>query len=148
MDRESVRERVGFELGRMARLWRARLDERLAPLGLTQARWVTLLYLSRGGDDPLQRDLAQGIGVEGPTLVRVLDGLERMGLIERRERAGDRRAKTVHLTAAASPVLKDIARVAAGLREEVLTGLSDDELAAFESVLLRMAANVGGRVKS
>jgi MarR family transcriptional regulator for hemolysin len=145
MDRKALRDRIGVELARTARLWRARLDERLAPLGLTQARWVTLLYLSRAEDGLPQRDLAEQIGVEGPTLVRVLDGLERMALIERRDSPCDRRAKTVHLTPAAAPILAEISRLVAGFREEILRGIPDDDLRVCERVFERMSQNVGGR---
>ena len=71
----NVGEQFAIELGRVNRQWRKRLDERLKESGLTQARWLVLLHLSRTG--PLsQRDLAELIGVDGPTLVRVLDKLE------------------------------------------------------------------------
>ncbi|MFC7692871.1 MarR family transcriptional regulator [Paeniroseomonas aquatica] len=71
--------------------------------GLTEARWLALLALARGGDGMTQKDLAQRLLIEGPTLVRTLDWLERQGLVERRESTQDRRAKTLHLTVQATP---------------------------------------------
>ncbi|MEO0035883.1 MAG: hypothetical protein RLZZ501_1906 [Pseudomonadota bacterium] len=136
------RERIGLDLGRLARLWRARLDERLAPLGLTQAKWVILLHLDRCDGQLPQRELVIRVGVEGPTLVRVLDGLERRGLIERRDCPTDRRSKIVVLTPAAAPLIARIAAIAGALREEALTGLDDDALAACHAVLRRMTANL------
>ncbi len=147
MGTRPLRERFGVEMARTARLWRSRLDERLAPLGLTQAKWVTLHYLAMAGEGVSQRELAERIGVEGPTLVRVLDGLERLDLIKRWDNPEDRRSKTVHLTATAGPVLAEIARVTATFREEILDGVSDEELALCERVLERMARNVGGRIR-
>jgi MarR family transcriptional regulator for hemolysin len=145
MDQRPLRDRIGVELARTARLWRARLDERLAPLGLTQAKWVTLLYLSRVEGGLAQRELAEQVGVEGPTLVRVLDGLERMELIKRCDSPYDRRAKTVHLTPAAGPILAEIARLVAEFREEILHGIADDDLRVCERVFEQMSRNVGGR---
>lgn len=136
------RERIGLDLGRLARLWRARLDERLAPLGLTQAKWVILLHLDRCGGHLPQRELVIRVGVEGPTLVRVLDGLERRGLIERRDCPTDRRSKIVTLTPAAAPLIAQIAAIAGALREEALAGLDDDALSACHAALRRMAANL------
>ena len=43
-------ENIGFKIARLPRLWRAILDERLAPLELTQTRWVTLYHLWKLGD--------------------------------------------------------------------------------------------------
>jgi len=136
------RETIGVEMARASRLWRTRLDERLEPLGLTQAKWLVLLHLHRAGGEMPQKDLAQSIGVEGPTMVRVLDGLERRGLTERRGRACDRRVRDVLLTPAADAVLEDIMRIATELREEVLANISEDDLAAFRRVVVAMLGNM------
>ena len=53
----STREIVGMTLGRTARMWRNKLDERLSPLGLTQARWLVLMHLSRMGGERSLRPL-------------------------------------------------------------------------------------------
>ncbi|PKU26577.1 transcriptional regulator SlyA [Telmatospirillum siberiense] len=146
MTKVAPRERIGFDLSRMARLWRARLDERLAPLGLTQAKWVILLHLSRSNGVLPQRELVDRVGVEGPSLVRVLDGLERLGMIQRRDSPSDRRAKTVHLMPAAEPALDTITRIAAELRHEVLLGIEDEELEVCLKVFSRMARNIGAHI--
>jgi len=112
---------AGFaiELGRVSRRWRTRLDERLKHMELTQARWMVLRHLSETG--PIsQRELADRIGVEGPTLVRGLDRLEDLGLVARRACGEDRRIKRVHLTEAAGPVLDEINRISIELRQELL----------------------------
>lgn len=146
MTKHAPRERIGLDLSRMARLWRARLDERLAPLGLTQAKWLILLHLSRSNGALPQRELVERIGVEGPSLVRVLDGLERLGLIERRDNPTDRRAKTVHLTAAVEPLIEDITRIAAELRQEILAGITDEDIAVCVRVFGDMARNLGTHI--
>lgn len=137
------REVIGFEAALLGRLWRTRLDERLAPLGLTQAKWLILVHLSKARGALPQRGLSERIGVEGPTVVRVLDGLERLGLIERRPLEGDRRAKAVHLTDQAAPLLDDIIAIAAQVRAEILNGLSDKEIAACERTISTMLGNLG-----
>ena len=69
-------EQFGLRLGLVARLWRAEIDRRLATFGLTESRWLTLLHLSRLPQAATQRELAEAVGVRGPTLVRALDRLE------------------------------------------------------------------------
>ena len=140
---QSSREKIGINLARAARLMRTRLDERLAPLGLTQAKWLILLYLFRSGGVMPQKEIAESIGVEGPTVVRVLDGLERMGLIERRDQPADRRTKDVHLTSQASMLLEQINRITTGWREEIWTGVSDEDLAVCERVIATLLHNMG-----
>ena len=129
-------------LGRVSRRWRTRLDERLRHLGLTQARWQALFQLEKAGPLP-QRQLAESLNIEGPTLVRLLDGLERQGLIERRPVKQDRRVRFVHLTPDAEPLLAEINQIAAELRHELLSGLEEESLAAAIAVL----AEVGRRLE-
>lgn len=138
----STRDLVGMIINRTARTWRTKLDERLSHLGLTQARWLVLMHLSRMDGKALQKDLAVSVGVEGPTLVRVLDGLERMGLVERVGVEGDRRARRVCLTPKADSVITDILRIGTELRVEALTGISDEDVEAFYRVLENILKNL------
>ena len=126
----STRDLVGIIINRTSRTWRTKLDERLSHLGLTQARWLVLMHLSRMNGKALQKDLAVSVGVEGPTLVRVLDGLERMGLVERVGVEGDRRA------------INDILNIGTKLRVEALTGISDADLEVFYRVMEVILANL------
>jgi MarR family transcriptional regulator for hemolysin len=143
MNDSNPRNNIGFEMGITLRLWRARIDERLAPLGLTQAKWLPLRYLARAGGSLPQRTLVDQLGLEGPSLVRILDELERLGMVERHTCDFDRRAKTVCLTEQVKPLIADISQRADSLRDQILQGIPDQELAAFQHTLARIAHNLG-----
>lgn len=121
-------ELFGMALAEVARLWRTKLDRRLRPLGLSQAKWRVLLHLAKGGDGMVQRELAERVGVEGPTLVRLLDRMTIDGWIERRDSTSDRRSKTVHLTEKAQGITRQIEQIARQLRKELLADLGHDDL--------------------
>ena len=135
--------RLGRSMGQISRRWRARLDGRMAAFALTEARWLPLLHLARGGDGVTQKELAARLGVEGPTLVRTLDWLEREGLVARRAVPHDRRAKTVHLTPRAMALHARIEQEAAAVRAAILDGVTEAELLACLAVLERVAARLG-----
>ena len=78
-------ETVGQLLHETARVWRHKLDQRLRPLGLSQAKWRTIAHLARG--QMTQRDLAERLSIEEPTLARLLTRLESWRLDQARERA-------------------------------------------------------------
>ena len=130
-----VGQEIAIEIGRVSRQWRSRLDERLRHTGLTQARWLVLLQLSQMGGALSQKELAGSVGVEGPTLVRVLDKLEQQGLVERRASEEDRRVKTIHLAEAARPVLAEITGIAAALRHELPADVAEADLRTAREVL-------------
>jgi MarR family transcriptional regulator for hemolysin len=123
---------------RFARRWRAIANEHLSAIGHTQARWEALYWLavSRGG--ATQRELAECVGIEEPTLVRMLHRLEQEGLVERRASQADRRTKTIVLTRAAEPHLKAMSGVIDQLREDVLTNIPAEDIALCVGVLDRM----------
>lgn len=136
-----MQQNIGFQLSRVPRLWRAVIDHRLAPLGLTQTRWITLYHLWRLGDGQPQCDLARTIGVEAPSLVRTLDQLADQGLIERRPSEQDRRTKRVYLTQEATPLIERIDAVVTQARHEMLAGLSDSEVEQLSALLARIENN-------
>ena len=136
------REQFGSAIGGLGRAWRAELDARLAPFGLTQARWLILYHLAQGGNGLVQTALAERVGVQGPTLVRTLDRLEADGLVQRRDAPDDRRSTSIHATAAAAPVLKRIQSVAEQVRADLLTGVPDAELVVCLRVFERITTNI------
>jgi len=136
-------EQFGLRLGLVARLWRAEIDRRLATFGLTESRWLTLLHLSRLPESVTQRELAEAVGVQGPTLVRTLDRLEAEGLIERRTEASDRRTKSVHLRAEAAPVLEQIEETAATVRAEIFSDIPHTEVTTCLKVFEQIADKLG-----
>lgn len=142
------RDDFAFQLSRLARHWRWWLDGRLSDEGLSQATWITLTYLNRGGNGMTQRELADFIGIQGPTLVRHLDTLEKMGLAERRQKEGDRRVRTVHLTEAAHPVIDHITERARDLRRELLAGISDEALTTCIDVFATVMDNSARSLKA
>jgi Transcriptional regulators len=112
----------------VARRYRAMLDERLRPLGYGSARMEALSTIARSPEPSAQIAIAKRIGIEGPTLTRMLDTLEADGLVVRRQDPGDRRTKLIELTPDGKAALDEIMTVAHAFRASVLEGLSDKEL--------------------
>jgi MarR family transcriptional regulator for hemolysin len=137
--------RFGMQLAQLSRGWRAELDRRLAGLGLSQARWLVLLHLARFESAPTQRELAKSVGVEGPTLARLLDSLETQGLVRRQAVIEDRRAKQITLSESALPLIKQIETIANALRVELFSGINEQDIATAMAVHARLLANLEKR---
>ena len=121
-----------------ARAWRLKLDERLKPMGLSQAKWRTLIHLSRTSTPLTQAEIAAHLGIEEPTLVTLLHRLEDDRWVARKNASHDRRCKTVHLAPRARRVIEQIGSAAFKLRHELLDDISPAELRTCVRVLDRI----------
>ena len=128
-------DELGLVLFATARAWRTKLDQRLRPLGLSQGKWRTLVQLSLGGDKLTQKEIAERMGIEGPTLAGLLDRLQEDGWIERRGSAEDRRCKIVHLQRRSKAVLDKIFNAAHDLRKELIEDIPQRDLETCIRVL-------------
>lgn len=124
-------------LHRAAHGWRNALDRRLRPLGYSRSRWMVLLQVSLN-DAISNGELADRLGVEAPTLVRMIDSMESDGLLHRRASETDRRVKHLHLTPAGRKEVERIRAAAAEVRREVLSGLDKADIAATLNVLQKI----------
>jgi len=136
-----MRDQFPFAVARVTRRWRKMLDERLKDLGVTQARWSTMVYLYNGGEGLTQRELAGIMAIENPTLVRLLDSLEQQKLLERRPCPNDRRARRLYLTESGREFMNVLTLRADKLRDALLEGISDEEIDSTVRVFHRILEN-------
>ena len=131
-------ETFGQLLHGTARAWRQKLDERLKPMGLSQAKWRTLMHLSIAQDALTQAEIAARLGVEEPTVVTLLHRLEREAWITRTNSPHDRRCKMVLLGRRAQRVITEINATADKLRHELLDDTTESDLKTCMKVLARV----------
>ncbi|WP_374575493.1 MarR family winged helix-turn-helix transcriptional regulator [Phenylobacterium sp.] len=120
---------------RLSRIYRREVNHALAEHGLSDARALPVLHIARAGGGMRQGVLAEELGVEGPSLVRILDQICAAGLVERRDDPTDRRAKTLHLTAIGQELADVVEDAVQDVRTELLAGVEPQDLAAALRVL-------------
>lgn len=127
---------------RLARTYRREVNRALAAHGLSDAKALPVLHIGRLGEGVRQGVLAEDLGVEGPSLVRILDQLSAAGLVKRREDPNDGRARTLHLTDEGRALAVVIEQAVDEVRGELLKGVSDADLAAALRVLAALDAAI------
>lgn len=133
-----IHSEIGLLISKLGRLWRREADQALADHGLSHATALPLMVLARQGDCVRQGVLADEMGIEGPSLVRLIDLLQAEGLVQRREDPTDRRAKTLHLTATGKAKVEEINRVLRRVRAYLLKDIASAELAVTFETLQRI----------
>ncbi len=146
MYQPTVNRELFDALAMVNRKLRAVFDARVKERGLTLSRARALFALTKK-DGLNQRELADELDIETPTIVRLLDGMEKQGFIERRVEASDRRAKQVHMTELGRTIADEILRLADEIRAEVLLGIDADEVASALKVVRTIAGNVQSLAK-
>jgi MarR family transcriptional regulator for hemolysin len=108
--------------------------------GLSDARALPVLHIARSGGGMRQGHLAEELGVEGPSLVRILDQLCAAGLVERRDDPNDRRAKTLHLSDEGRQMAALVETRLDALRSSLLAEVADEDLAGALRTFARFEA--------
>lgn len=117
---------AGYLTNHLARLFAQALHERIRPLGLAPAQFMTLLELW-AADGLTQRELVERLDVEQATMANTLARMARDGLVVRRPHPADGRAQQVWLTAEARDLEGPATAAARSVNQAALEGLSDEE---------------------
>jgi MarR family transcriptional regulator for hemolysin len=136
-----IRRDLLFLLHDVARLVRMDADKRARLQGMTRAQWTILIWLER---EPgiTQKELAEIIEVEPITVARLIDRLEKRGMVERRPDPKDRRIWRLHLRPPAHAMLREIDRQRAEIAGILTTGLNETTLDHMTETLLHMKTNL------
>src|SRR5579859_6541075 len=129
-------EEFGFRVARIARRIRQAVDAELRVYGLSEATWRPLAYLGRLGEGIRQKELAHALGIEGPSLVRLLDSLERRGLVERRADERDLRAHGIYLTRSGRQLQGRVLRISESIQRRLLSAVRKSDLDACDRAFL------------
>jgi DNA-binding MarR family transcriptional regulator len=124
-------------------LWRAShtcTGEALDTIGLTTAQFAVLNVVA-GREATIQQQLSSDMGTDPSAMVKLINGLEEAGLVERRRRPNDRRAWEVAITGKGQRTLARARRLAAHAEEKVLGGLTVDDRRKLLALLRRALAS-------
>jgi MarR family transcriptional regulator for hemolysin len=125
---------VGYWVCQAAHSIQRAFNDELAPQGVTYRQAQVLGCLALEG--PLsQTELADRMRIEPPTLVGILDRMERDGWIRRDGDKEDRRRKLVQPTPAAKPVWSKIVAAAKRMRSRATRGMTATQLAQLKKLL-------------
>ena len=136
------RDRLGFLMVTLTRQWRRFVEEQLAANGLTDATWTPLLHLRAWGDGVTQKELAERVGLDGSSLVRLLDILEGKGWVERRADPADRRSKRIFLTEQGNTAVDSIRATMLEAELSLLQDLEDSEVEAMLDGVNKIRARI------
>lgn len=141
MQRDDLDRTFGFLVHDIGRLMRREFERRVRDMGFTRAQWRVLAHLRRV-EGINQSQLADRMDVEPIALVRLLDKLEAVGYVTRKQDPQDRRAYLLYLTDKARPLIVKLEAISEELRQEMLGDLSAAERDALIDLLMRIKSKM------
>ena len=131
---------VGAHIGRARRTIVEAIDEELAPLDISHAQWIVVMLLGDGAASTAA-ELCKILIYDPGAMTRLLDRLEKKGVLRRMRAAGDRRAVRLELTADGSKLYPRILEALVQVYNRLLRGFTKTEVRQLEQLLTRMADN-------
>ena len=136
LGRELIEDLAAFN-----RKLRAVFDKIVRERNMTLPRARVFFTLNKK-DGINQRELADRLELETPTLVRILDAMEGQGYVERRVAGSDRRAKEIYMTDSGRVVAGEVEALAEDIRGQIISGIPESDLRTTLNVIRAMQANL------
>jgi len=133
---------VGFVVNNTAKLFQRSLDLELRKnVGVTLSQWrvVSSLVLQPG---LTQKEIADKMGIEGATLVPVIDKMEKEGLLKRKQDSSDRRVNRIYLTSKADSLWESMTSCALKIRKSSIRNISDGDIHITLDTLRKISKNL------
>jgi MarR family transcriptional regulator, transcriptional regulator for hemolysin len=132
---------ISLRISVLARIIRNHFDRQVAALNVTRSQWAMIAVVATN-PGATQRTIADTLEMSEASAGRLVDRLCGEGLLERRSRPDDRRAKAIYLTDATEPLLEKLTIIARQGEDRMFKGFSEAELETLRSLLDRIYVNV------
>lgn len=134
-------ENIGVLLAHICRAQRTLAQAEFNKLGLHAGQERVLLCLTQH-DSVGQSDLVTHLCVEPPTVTKMLQRMEKAGLIERHQDDEDGRASVVNITATGKALQQPILQVWNNLEAQMLASLTTTEQTLLRRLLMQVLSNL------
>lgn len=125
MSRFEMKRALARKMPQVARNWQLLADGALAEFRVSNSAGWCLVHLAGMEPEVRQADLAGQLGITQPSLVRTLDQLQAMALVERVPNPDDKRSNRIALTPTGADLAGRIEERLDNLRRDLLEGVPD-----------------------
>ena len=136
-------ESVGYLLSRVrSTMWNMVTQETVAELGITSTQ-ASIMFMLASGRGLAAADLAREYGIDASAVTRLIDRLEKRGLITRLRSEADRRVVRLALTAEGHALAAKIPAIFTAVIDKLTAGFTPEEVGFLKSMLRRILLNSG-----
>src|ERR687889_2348147 len=134
---------IGFVINRTGKVLIHAFDQELRKnVGITFSQWKIIITLVNNDDSLTQKEIADKLGLEGPTLIPIIDKLEKDGFVIRKVDNNDRRNNRIFLTEKTISSLDSIINYALKIKEISVRNISEQDISITKDTLEKMWQNI------
>jgi MarR family transcriptional regulator for hemolysin len=142
MQKYDFQNSIGFIVNKTAKAFVKALDSELREkVGVSVGQWKVMVMLVNQ-DGLTQKEIAERLGLEGPTLIPIIDKMEKDNLVVRRVDSSDRRNNRIYRTEKANELWSEMVKCAVRVRQVSLKDLSDANIEITRNVLENVYQNL------
>lgn len=145
---EHLLGKAGFLLNKAAFRIKETYEEQLRPVGLPTAKHYGVLTVLEEKGSITQQEIGKSVCIDRTTMVNLLDDLEKLGLVERKEHPTDRRSHAVYLTDKGKETLAKAHRLSLTIDRQFLECLSAKEQKELFQLLRKLVITHYSSIKS
>lgn len=136
----SIHQSLGYWTSLAARTMEAEFNKRLARFEITRVAWAVLGAI-HSDEKSTPSELAEFLSIDRAAITRLLDKLEKQGLIIRQRTDEDRRSVSLLLTPKGKALSVDLARESQAVNAQFSDGLTPEEIEQYVVTVRKMLAN-------
>ena len=146
MSKYDFESSVGFIVNVTAKAFQRALDAELRKnVGVTISQWRVISTLARQAGIT-QKEIADRVGIEGSTLVPIIDKMEKDGFVKRKLDSEDRRINRIYLTTKAGDLWNSMIECALKIRKLSTKEISDEQVKTTLDVLKKISKNLSNHI--
>jgi MarR family transcriptional regulator for hemolysin len=134
---------IGFIINRTGKALINVFDQELRKnFGITFGQWKIIITLSNNNDVLTQKEIAEKLGLESPTIIPIIDKLEKDGFVTRKPDKNDRRNNRIFLTEKATSSLDSMVSQGLKIKERSIKNIPNENLSITKDTLEKMWQNI------
>jgi MarR family transcriptional regulator, transcriptional regulator for hemolysin len=142
MQKYDFENSIGFIVNQAAKAFVKALDSELRQkVGITIGQWkVMVILVNQNG--LAQKEIAEKLALEGPTLIPIIDKMEKEGLVIRKVDPNDRRNNRIYRTEKANTLWNSMIECGLKIREVSIKDIPDENVKIMKNALEKMWQNL------
>lgn len=142
MNNNNERIPLGHQIGSLGKIFKNELKEISEKRGINSTYCKIIMILSRNREGVIQNDIVENTNFKPSTVSLTLKNLEQMGYLTRESSPEDSRKIIVKITDLGLQYDHEIRECFGIVEEEMIKGISEEEIAIFEEIVLKMRKNL------